>query len=129
MQMDEESHFSIGAAVAAGAACARVANMFTCPAVPEPGDVSTPESHDFQNSVFVAPEMQEAMRCTKANDIYAFGVLMWVLLTGRPVRLCAPLYLFLLLYLHQADVCLIASYGCMCTVLSREFRSPLALVA
>lgn len=92
LQIDEESHFSIGAAVAAGAAQAKVANLFTCPVATEPGDVSSIGSQDSQHSVFVAPEMQGGTHYTKANDIYSFGVLMWVLLTGRPVRdkLCAP---------------------------------------
>ena len=69
-----------------------VANLFTCPVVPDPGDASSSGSQDSQQSVFVAPEVQGGGHYTRANDIYAFGVLMWVLLTGRPVRdkLCAP---------------------------------------
>lgn len=96
--MDEESHFSIGAAVAMGEASAQVAGMLTCPMHAgggENGAVSPPTSQDWQNSTFLAPEAEHSSQCTTAHDIYAFGVLMWTLLTGRPVHSnkCAPILL------------------------------------
>jgi serine/threonine protein kinase len=85
VQHDEEKHWGVGSALAVCEATAKVGGIFTTPIIHRTSHDS-PASRDPPVHTVLAPEAVKSGRGSKASDLYAFGVIMWALIVGCPVR-------------------------------------------
>lgn len=100
MQYNDSPHLLTPSdAVAARAASAKVTDFGMAQRMQS--GVSHASNVKHGTPLYVAPEVHRDGRLHRSSDVYAFGVIMWELMTGRPIHMdqlqCAP-------HLHRFSV-------------------------